>query len=68
MSAQSSDNRLFIRRVLIVAFVAMCAVIILYLLRHFAQVFLLVFAGILLAVFLDGLAKGSRKGDRSLGY
>lgn len=56
MSSESTDIGNFIRRVLIVAGVAFVGLIALYLLRHVAHVLLVAFAGILLAVFLDGLA------------
>ena len=56
MSNGSSDIGEFIRRALIVAGIAFVGLVILYLLRHVAHVLLIAFAGILLAVFLDGLA------------
>ena len=56
MSSDSPNKGDFTRRVLIVAGISFVGVIVLYLLRHVANVLLVAFAGILLAVFLDGLA------------
>lgn len=54
----------FSRKVLISVATATGAVIFLYLLRQLALILLLVFAGILLAVFLDGLARWLRRNTR----
>jgi predicted PurR-regulated permease PerM len=55
VSDQLASNQNFLRRVLIVAVVALLVLLLAYLLRHVGGVLLLVFAGMLLAVALDGL-------------
>jgi predicted PurR-regulated permease PerM len=57
MADQAALDRSFARRVLIVVGVALLAVIFAYLLRRVGYVLLLGFAGMLLAVGLDGLIK-----------
>lgn len=56
MSNTPAEYRPFVMRVLIVAGVAVPLLLLLYLFREVAQVLLLVFAAILLAQFLSGLA------------
>ena len=56
MSENTIDGGLFFRRVLLVALVATLVVIVLLNLQSVVHYLLVVFAGVLLAVFLDGMA------------
>ena len=56
MSGTPVDNGLFVRRVLLIALVATLVIIVLLNLQRVVHYLLVVFAGVLLAVFLDGIA------------
>src|SRR5919106_3816067 len=57
MADQAASDRSFARRVLIVVGITLLALVLAYLLRRVGYVLLLGFAGMLLAVGLDGLVK-----------
>lgn len=57
MEQADFPKRLFTRRVLITVAIVVVAIILLFSLGYFAHLLLLVFAGILLAVFLRGIAE-----------
>ena len=56
MRRDSSDDRRFASKALIATAIVVAVVLVLLLVRQVASVLLVVFAGILLAVFLDGIA------------
>lgn len=64
MISTTESNREFTKRVLIIVAIVMLAVILVWMLTYIFDVVLLLFAGILLAIFLRGLADLSRRYTR----
>ncbi len=58
MSSSSLADSDFVKRIIIGTMIVVGALVLLYVLRQVFGVFLVAFAGILLAVFLDGIAMG----------
>ncbi len=57
MPETSSDTQFFSRRVLVAGAIISALAVLVYILRHLTQLLLIVFAGVLLGILLDGLAK-----------